>query len=75
MKALGRITLAEALTARGESYNISKSYFSFYSPPYKQQKAEHEGIILRQLGHLGLLRPAAFRPFLTEGLALSGSSN
>jgi hypothetical protein len=30
-----------------------------------------KGIILRQLGHLGLLRPAAFRPPLTKGLALS----
>ena len=27
--------------------------------------------ILRQLGHLGLLRPAAFRPPLAKGLALS----
>jgi hypothetical protein len=30
-----------------------------------------KGIILRQLGSLGLLRPVAFRPLLTEGLALS----
>jgi len=29
--------------------------------------------ILRQLGHLCSKRPAAFRPLLTEGLALSGS--
>jgi len=33
-----------------------------------------ESDILRQLGHLDLLRPAAFRPFLTEGLALSGTT-
>ena len=36
------------------------------------KKAElTKGIILRQLGSLGLLRPVAFRPLLMEGLALS----
>ena len=36
------------------------------------KKAEPtKGIILRQLGRLGLLRPVAFRPLLTKGLALS----
>jgi hypothetical protein len=40
----------------------------------QNNKAEHtKGIILRQLGHLDLLRPAAFRPRLTTGLALSGN--
>jgi len=34
---------------------------------------KHFGFILRQLGDL-LKRPAAFRPLLTEGLALSGES-
>ena len=35
------------------------------------KKAElTKGIILRQLGRLGLIRPAAFRQFLIEGLAL-----
>jgi hypothetical protein len=36
------------------------------------KKAEHtKGIILRQLGRLGRLRPVTFRPPLTKGLALS----
>jgi hypothetical protein len=30
-----------------------------------------KGIILRQLGRLGLLRPVTFRPPLAKGLALS----
>jgi hypothetical protein len=39
---------------------------------YTKQKAEFtKGIILRQLGRLGLLRPVAFRPPLAMGLALS----
>ena len=37
-----------------------------------KQKAElTKGIIPRQLGHLCLLRPVAFRPPLAKGLALS----
>jgi hypothetical protein len=36
------------------------------------KKAEPtEGIILRQLGRLSLLRPVAFRPLLAKSLALS----
>jgi hypothetical protein len=36
------------------------------------KKAElTKGFILRQLGHLGILRSAAFRPPLAKGLALS----
>jgi hypothetical protein len=54
---------------------------SWNSPPlryysgikYINKKAEFaEGIILRQLGHLDLSRPAAFRPHLSMDLALSG---
>jgi hypothetical protein len=38
-----------------------------------QQKGRtYRRFILRQLGHLLLERPAAFRPLLMEGLALSG---
>jgi hypothetical protein len=32
-----------------------------------------KGIILRQLGRLGFLRPVAFRPLLAKSLALSGT--
>jgi hypothetical protein len=40
----------------------------------KIKKTEHtKGTFLRQLGHLHS-RPAAFRPLLTEGMALSGES-
>jgi len=39
---------------------------------YIKQKAElTKGILLRRLGHLCFLRPVAFRPPLTKGLALS----
>jgi hypothetical protein len=42
-------------------------------PSHQIKKAEHtEVIILRQLGHL-IIRPAAFCPLLTKGLALSGN--
>jgi hypothetical protein len=39
----------------------------------KIKKPNYLGFILRQLGHL-ISRSAAFRPLLTEGLALSGLS-
>lgn len=48
--------------------------FSFIIEHRVNKKAGHtKGIILRQLGCLGLLRPVTFRPLLTEGLALSWS--
>jgi hypothetical protein len=44
------------------------------SRDHQNKKTElTKGIILRQLGRLGLLRSAAFRPPLTKGLALSGN--
>jgi hypothetical protein len=45
-----------------------------HSDYFKKEKAEQtKGVILRQLGHLDLIRPAAFRPHLATGLALSGA--
>ncbi len=47
--------------------------FCFAVDRMPNKKAElTKGIILRQLGRLGLLRPVAFRPPLAKGLALSG---
>jgi hypothetical protein len=40
----------------------------------KIKRPNYLEFILRQLGHLSLKRPAAFRPLLTESLALSGLS-
>jgi hypothetical protein len=43
----------------------------FYKGSPRKIKGKHTKDFLRQLSHL-LLRPVAFRPLLTEGLALSG---
>jgi hypothetical protein len=54
--------------------SIPHAFFSSVSllSIQKIKKAEHtKGIILRQLGRLGLLRPVAFRPLFAKGLALS----
>lgn len=46
----------------------------YYDITDKKKAEITKGILLRQLGRLGLLRPVAFRPPLAKGLALSKQS-
>jgi hypothetical protein len=56
--------------------SLSRGFTSQFKTKHagKKQKAGHaSGFLPRQPGRLGLLRPVAFRPLLTKGLALSGN--
>jgi len=50
--------------------NAISSYI-LLAPKMNKKGRAYRRSILRQLGHLCLLRPAAFRPPLAKGLALS----